>query len=245
MQAQNRLGWHQLLGNVMTALLLLLVASGCQAPETAEESDSYSTEVSASAPVTASVEVAPLELVEVANGAQQIAAAVTAVPADLQENSTVWGYDEENELVPIRQGTNSMTCLADDPTDDRFQVACYHDSLEPFMARGRALKAEGVKGPDRMQTRHDEVDAGTLAMPLEPTTVYTFGGDLEIYDPATGVVDVAAGSHVYAIYTPYATEASTGLSTTPPTPGGPWIMRPGTPSAHIMVVPPKPAAAEE
>ncbi|MEE8367843.1 MAG: hypothetical protein V3S30_05955 [Thermoanaerobaculia bacterium] len=240
MSARNRIGWHQAVAKNLTASLLVLVATGCQAPQTAEEATTYSTPAPASSPV---IEPAPLELVELIDGAQQIAAAVTAVPTDLQEGSAVWGYSEGGELVPIRRGTNHITCLADDPSDERFQVACYHDSLEPFMARGRALKAEGVKGPDRMQMRHDEIEAGTLALPLKPTTVYSFGGDIEIYDSATGLVDLEAGSHVYAIYTPYATEASTGLSTTPPIRGAPWIMRPGTPSAHIMIVPPKVAAA--
>ena len=73
-------------------------------------------------------------------------------------------------------------------------------------------------------------------MPTAPAIVYTLGGAPEIFDPTTG--EVKGGRWVYALYTPYETESSTGLSTTPATPGAPWIMRPGTPSSHIMVTPP-------
>ena len=66
--------------------------------------------------------------------------------------------------------------------------------------------------------------------------VYNLGGPPEMHDPETGAVDEDRGRRVYAAYIAYATEKSTGLSTTPPQQGAPWIMRPGTPSAHIMVV---------
>lgn len=46
---------------------------------------------------------------------------------------------------------------------------------------------------------------------------------------------------MWSIYIPYASEASTGLPTTPQAPGAPWIMRPGTASSHIMVVQPREA----
>ena len=42
----------------------------------------------------------------------------------------------------------------------------------------------------------------------------------------------------WVVYVPYATPESTGLSTTAVS-GGPWLMYPGTPGAHIMISPPK------
>ena len=36
---------------------------------------------------------------------------------------------------------NEMVCLADDPKQDGFSAACYHKDLDPFMGRGRELKA--------------------------------------------------------------------------------------------------------
>jgi hypothetical protein len=44
----------------------------------------------------------------------------------------------------------------------------------------------------------------------------------------------------YVIYIPFATPESTGIPLKPLTPGGPWIMNPGTHRAHIMINPPRP-----
>ncbi len=164
----------------------------------------------------------------------QIAAAVAAAPEDRRAGATVLGYSASGELVRLREGENELICLADDPTDERFQVTCYHQSLEPYMARGRELKKQGVASVERLAIRHREADAGELAMPEEPATLFNLGGPLDLVDWETG--QVTGGRRVWSIYIPYATEADTGLPTTPQTPGAPWIMRPGTASAHIMVV---------
>src|SRR5690349_588925 len=81
--------------------------------------------------------------------AEQIAAAVLAAPADRRAGATVLGYDEKGALVTLRAGTNDQVCLADNPKENGFSVACYHKDLEPFMARGRALAGEGMKNADR------------------------------------------------------------------------------------------------
>ncbi len=164
----------------------------------------------------------------------QIAAAVQAAPEELRQGAAVLGYDAGGALTTLRPGTNDLVCLADDPHDAAFSVACYHKDLEPFMARGRELRAKGVTGKERDQTRWKEIDAGTLKMPREPRTLYVVSG--KAFDPATGTVTEAYQRWV--IYCPYATAAATGLSTMP-SPGGPWIMFPGTAGAHIMITPPR------
>jgi hypothetical protein len=167
----------------------------------------------------------------------QIAGAIAAAPEAHREGAKVLGYDENGELVTLREGTNELICIADMPGDESFRVACYHRSLEPYMARGRELRAAGVEGAENLDQRHAEADDGKLEMPKAPASLYNLGGPLEIFDPETGKVD--GGSYVWAIYTPWATEEDTGLPTTPQAPGGPWIMRPGTASSHIMVVQPR------
>ena len=52
-------------------------------------------------------------------------------------------------------------------------------------------------------------------------------------------MSLGGGHWVWSVYTPYATEESTGLPASPQAPGAPWIMRPGTASSHIMVVQPR------
>lgn len=166
---------------------------------------------------------------------QQVAAALQAAPEDRRAAAQVLGYDPTGKLVELRAGTNDLICLADKPGDDKFSVACYHASLEPFMKRGRELEAEGVTGEERMKRRYVEADAGVLKMPKKPATLYVLTGSG--YDAAAGkVVDPYLR---YVIYTPWATQESTGLPLSPPAPGGPWIMFPGTAGAHIMITPPK------
>ena len=164
----------------------------------------------------------------------QIAAAVLAAPEDRRAAATVLGYGDKGALVTLRKGTNDLVCLADNPADDAFSVACYHKDLEPFMARGRELAAQGVTGEQRNEVRWKEVESGKLPMSREPRTLYVLTG--KGFDTATGqVVDAYLR---WVIYIPFATAESTGL-TTKAGPGAPWLMDAGTAGAHIMITPPR------
>jgi hypothetical protein len=163
---------------------------------------------------------------------EQIAAAVLPLPADLRPSATVMGYAPDGRFVTLRAGTGPMTCLASNPTWDRFHVACYHNSLEPFMARGRELRAQGVRDAEVDTVRFREARAGTLKLPKEPALLYSLTGGR--FDAATGTAPGARP--LFVVYIPYATAESTGLSAVPAR-GTPWIMFPGTPKAHIMFTP--------
>ena len=167
--------------------------------------------------------------------AEQIAASTLAAPAERRDAAAVLGYDETGKLVTLRPGTNDLVCLSDNPKDDLFSVACYHQDLEPFMARGRELDAQGVTGKERTEQRFKEVDDGKVAMPKEPRTLYVLTGSG--YDAPTNTVKDAYLRWV--IYTPYATPESTGLSTKPAD-NAPWLMDEGKAGAHIMITPPRP-----
>lgn len=170
---------------------------------------------------------------DVAPTADQIASAVLAAPKEWRADATVLGYDSKGAVVTLRKGSNDFVCLADDPSDKSFSVACYHKDLEPFMARGRELTAQGVKGKERHEMRWKEVKDGKLAIPRDPRMLYVLTGSG--FDAAKGEVNDA--SLRWVVYTPYATPESTGLSTK--SGPGPWLMYPGTPGAHIMISPPK------
>lgn len=166
---------------------------------------------------------------------EQIAQALAAAPAERADGATVLGYDESGRLVTVRAGTNDLICLADDPAQEGFSAACYHESLDPYMARGRELREEGVTGMQRMTMRWEEAEAGRLTMPQQPASLYIVSGDS--FDAATRTV--ANRSERWVVYTPYATAEGTGLSTTPSANGAPWLMFPGTAGAHIMISPPQ------
>jgi hypothetical protein len=164
----------------------------------------------------------------------QISAAVLAAPEEYRDGAAVLGYDASGALIKLREGKNEMVCLADDPKKDAFSAACYHRDLEPFMARGRELVAQGITGRKRDELRGKEVEEGKVKMPREPRTLYVLTGTG--YDTATS--KVIEPYLRWVIYTPFATPESTGLSTKS-SPGAPWLMFPGTAGAHIMISPPK------
>jgi hypothetical protein len=176
--------------------------------------------------------VAPAQTPTIAPADEQIAAAVLPLPADARASATVLGYGADGKLTTLRKGTGGMTCLARDPKAAQFHVACYHDSMEPFMARGRELRAGGVTGTQVDSVRFREAKAGTLKMPTHPASLYSLTGGS--FDPAT---KTAPGARwLYVVYIPYATSATTGISDKPQE-NAPWLMFPGTPKAHIMFVP--------
>jgi hypothetical protein len=163
----------------------------------------------------------------------QIASAVLAAPEEMRGGAAVLGYDAQGKLVTLRKGSNELICLADKPGDTRFSVACYHKDLEPFMARGRELEAQGITGGNRNeQYRWKEVKEGKLPMPREPRMLYVYGG--KGYDAATKTI--TEGLLRWVIYVPFATAESLGLSTKSKR-GEPWLMDAGTAGAHIMITP--------
>jgi hypothetical protein len=169
-----------------------------------------------------------------APAAEQIAAAILAAPEERRAGVAVLGYDGTGKLVTLREGKNDLICLADDPKDDAFSVACYHKDLEPFMARGRELRAQGLPEKERQAQRSKEVEQGKVKMPREARMLYVLTG--KGFDAASGQVKEAYLRWV--IYVPFATPETIGVSTEP-APGKPWLMNAGTAGAHIMINPPK------
>jgi hypothetical protein len=175
----------------------------------------------------------PQAVAPIPSAEEQITQAVLPLPADLRDNATVLGYGADGKLITLRAASGSMTCLANNPQSPRFHVACYHKSLEPFMARGRELRTQGVRGDQVDSVRFREAKEGKLKLPDQPALLYSLTGDKGAYDPAT---KTAKGRPLFVVYIPYATSETTGLSARP-VQGGPWVMNPGTPKAHIMFVP--------
>ncbi|MBO6575682.1 MAG: hypothetical protein JJ896_11815 [Rhodothermales bacterium] len=176
-------------------------------------------------PATSSAQMVP--------AADQIAGAVQAAPEDLRDGARVIGFDANGAYTDLRVGENELVCLADDPSRDGFNVACYHASIEPFMAMGRELRAQGMDNQTVRTRRYAAADSGELPMPETPAALYVLTGDS--FDAATGTVENRFLR--YVIYTPYATAESTGLATSPAGPLQPWLMYPGTAGAHVMITP--------
>jgi len=151
-----------------------------------------------------------------------VATALMAAPSESRAGCKVIGFNMAGEFVTLKDGDNEFICLADDPKRDGFSAACYQKDLEPFMARGRELRAEGKTEKEIIVIR----PGSTLSIYYGPKTMY---------DPETSKVEDAQVR--YVVYLPYATSESTGLPESPDAPDYPWIMNPGTHRAHIMITP--------
>lgn len=144
------------------------------------------------------------------------------------------GWDREANLTTLRDGTNEFVCLADDPHDQQWSVACYHRDLEPYMARGRELRADGATAETATAQRFEEVEEGKLELPEGKVLYVLHGSGWNVEDQA-----VEDPYLRWVIYRPWATAEETGLPTSPRSPGEPWLMDPGTLGAHIMITPPR------
>jgi hypothetical protein len=165
----------------------------------------------------------------------QIKTALLAAPEDMRAGAMVYGYNAKGEFVVLRKGTNELVCLADDPKSNGLSVSCYHKDLEPFMARGRELKAAGKTFQEIFDMREAEAKSGKLMMPKQASNLQIYSAKADDYNAATS--EVTKGNFRYVVYIPWATAASTGLPIKPEAPGMPWIMDPGTHRAHIMISP--------
>ncbi|MEO9513969.1 MAG: hypothetical protein ABJN84_05335 [Flavobacteriaceae bacterium] len=170
---------------------------------------------------------------EIPEKAWQIKTALMAVPDDYKDGAKVYGYDMNRKFVTLKEGTNDYIALADDPTNKNFSTAAYHLTLDPFMARGRELKAQGKNSKEIFDIREEEVKSGKLKMP-DKSTLCVFTGKI---NPESKEIENPYVRYVF--YIPFATGESTGLPTTPTPPGHAWLMNPGTHRAHIMITPPK------
>ena len=184
----------------------------------------------AQAPAAAAAAAAPL------TEAQQIASAVLPLPAEFRADARGMGYRPSGkELVTLRSGGGAFTCLASNPAQPRFHVACYHRSLEPFMARGRELRAKGITKPEAVDSaRFAEIKSGKLKMPAAGA-LYSLSGKKANFNAATNAVTGASQLHV--VYMPFATTESTGLSDKMAQGSkAPFLMFPGTAKAHLMII---------
>lgn len=176
-----------------------------------------------------------LLLAQVPDREVQLMTAVLAAPEDMREHATVMGYNTDGSLTVLHQGTNELICLADNPEKEGVNIACYHKDLEPFMKRGRELRASGMGRMEVFEKRDQEVQDGELFMPEGPSTLYIFYGDEGIINWENG--EVNGGKMRFVVYIPFATQESTGLAVKPLAPGTPWLMDAGTYRAHIMITP--------
>lgn len=176
---------------------------------------------------------------------EQVAAAVLPALGSLRATATVLGY-AEGKLTKLREGEGPLVCLADDPAEAGYQVACYHESLEPYMARGRELRADGMSDRDAIAKRWDEIEAGKLAFP-DRAVLYSLsrpapaeGGNPAVAgEPGEAAARSGELQALTVVYLKGATAEAVGVPENPRD-GIPWMMFSGRPTAHLMIHEPVP-----
>jgi hypothetical protein len=142
-----------------------------------------------------------------------IASALSAGPASLTKNATIQQWDG----TVLREGTNGWTCLPDMPNNGGVDPYCVDASWMNFidaLMNGRA--------PD-----YDKIGIGYMLAGDAPISNIKPDGKKEDGDWVEGL-----GAHLMIIVPD---RASFDNVSTDPQNGGPWIMWPDTPYAHLMV----------
>ena len=158
-----------------------------------------------------------------------IAQAVSAAPDELRAGATVVNYDAKGDPVVLREGTNGIVCTPNQ-NKDNYSVNCYAKILRAqhdLQAKDKAM------GKDPKATAADmQAAMASGQVPKAPvgTTMYSLSGKTQ-----------ASARGMWIVLVPGMTADQTGLPTKPTAAGTPWLMRAGTPGAHIHM--PQAAAA--
>jgi len=218
--------------HLITAFVFIGILVSCNSTDKSKNTTQESSEIETSMD-SISNEVT-IQLTAINTDEALIATAIMAAPRKSRSGCKVIGYNMAGEFVTLKEGDNEFICLADNPNEGGFSAACYHKDLEPFMARGRELRAEGKTAQEIFDMREEEVKSGKLV--IKPgLTLHIYFGAKALYDPETS--KVAGAQYRYVVYMPWATSESTGLPEAPMASNHPWLMNPGTHKAHIMISP--------
>jgi hypothetical protein len=152
---------------------------------------------------------------DVVRHATELAPAEGAGPSSLSKNATIMDWDE----TVLRKGTNGWTCMPDNPNTPGRDPSCMN---EPWLNFRDALKNK--KKPTYTQVGIAYMLQGDT--PMSNTDPYANGPK-----PGDDWVE-GLGAHIMILVPDVA--ALKNVSTNPKN-GGPWIMWPDTPYAHLML----------
>lgn len=180
--------------------------------------------------LTASALAASAAMAQTESKDQQIAEAVMAAPEALRAGATVVSYDAKGEPMVLRQGTNNITCTPNAPGGTSYSVSCYGNALRAQRDFQAKEKASGKDAKAQAADMQAAMASGQLHPPPMGTAMYSLSGKTK--ESARGM---------WVVLVPGLTAEQTGLPTQPTANGTPWLMRAGTPGAHIHIPQPPPA----
>lgn len=168
-------------------------------------------------------------------------AAVLPLPTSLRSEAGVFRWTGPGQVETLRPSRNGMSCMADNPSDDEFDVRCYRDEFWAVIRRFGELRRSGMSGEEADAAIRRESDTGELALPTAPAAGYRMLGPISAYDAASRT----AGPEIrrwQSIHFPFRTAAEIGLTedeelNKPDQPGQmPHVMASGTWWSHVMIV---------
>jgi len=181
-------------------------------------------------------QLAPTDYVRLSEG-REIALARSAAPDAVSRDATVWVLRNGKYEVAV-PGSSGNECFVARSQPRSLEPICYdregaatvlHWELEHF-----ALRTAGKSAAEIEAALAEAVGSGRIRMPSRPAMSYMMSSGQHLFDPESGRDAGNWRPHVM-IYVPYLTNEEIGLSETT---GHVFVVRPGTPMAHLIVVVP-------
>jgi len=149
--------------------------------------------------------------------------ATSALPVALRAGATVIAYDSKGLPQVLKQGDNHIFCV-DNSTADTFNVSCRGETLRAASDFAAREKAEGKDAKAIAADTEAAYASGKLTRAPAGSMIYGRSGKSE-----------AEARSMWVVLMPNVKGEDLGLPTTRMNASSPWMMRSGTPGAHIMM----------
>ena len=160
------------------------------------------------------------------SNADKIAQAVQPLPEDLRGGAGVFDYNDAGERVVLREASNQVECK---PLDDNGFTTCYPTSTAARRDVSAKLSNIGLSGEALQAAMASLEEAGKVEPSPFGSMIYRkYENDDRI-------------QLLWVVFLPGATSDDLGMPTASQRDnslagmGRPWMMREGTPSAHLMI----------
>jgi len=155
-----------------------------------------------------------------------VAQAVTPLPEALQAGASVYRYDADGKRVVLREGSNYIECM---PKDDRGFTLCFPKNTAARRDYQQRLTVKGLEGDELRAAMQAGEEAGEVdPAPMGSILYRAYDNDDRI-------------ELLWVVLLPNATAEDLGMPTASQRDpslagfGRPWMMREGTPRAHLMI----------
>lgn len=158
--------------------------------------------------------------------AATIEKALSPLPMDLRADATVYKYDDNGNRVTLKVGTNHVECQ---PTDDAGFTRCGSVSQRARRDLQAKLSADGLEGDDLQMAMQKAQDEGRIAARVFGSIAYR---RFDTSDRIQYLMVISLpNASAEELGMPVGSQRDNSLAGM----GTPWMMRPGTSGAHLMI----------